>query len=371
MLPVKFLNSDKQPTAAILTLVLALALPPQKAKSMAKVLLKLGATASQADLNGCTAFHRYVAQADLSIVESLTELDKTGVKAALNHLVIGSRYWNPQALSVLHTAIGREDTTLVLRLLEAGVNPQIDFDAWLKAAKFSTTLEKRLSSYEENMKLYESSVEQPLITAIKTCREPEVLYRLLERGADPNSMTTASRQVLRDEWSRRYNKGETALDLVREQIKQLEKYTKEKPAASKPSALLPNMDEYLRGFQPGTYQHTVIANDITSKRKGYEDAMKEYEKAMKKDEKQEGLAEKQEAVKEALAAMKKVEGFMVKKGAKTFKELYPDITSGSQAYNSSSTSTKEETKKEPYKYTLTFLNTTDVTDARKKAYTDL
>ncbi len=89
---------------------------------MAKLLLKLGASSSQADLHGCTAFHRYVDNHEVEMIDTLWELDKTGVKAALNHLLLGNRYWDPQAVSPLHTAIGRGDTILVMRLLEAGAN---------------------------------------------------------------------------------------------------------------------------------------------------------------------------------------------------------------------------------------------------------
>lgn len=56
ILPVKFINKDNNSdTGAILTLALALSLPTGKAKSMAELLLKLGAVSSQADSNGCTA----------------------------------------------------------------------------------------------------------------------------------------------------------------------------------------------------------------------------------------------------------------------------------------------------------------------------
>jgi hypothetical protein len=45
---------------AILTLVLALALPIEKAIPMIETLLSLGVTSSQADTQAVTAFHRYI-----------------------------------------------------------------------------------------------------------------------------------------------------------------------------------------------------------------------------------------------------------------------------------------------------------------------
>lgn len=60
LLPVKLNDGSDGYNAAILTLVLALALPVEKAVRMSETLLSLGATSSQADLEGVTAFHRYI-----------------------------------------------------------------------------------------------------------------------------------------------------------------------------------------------------------------------------------------------------------------------------------------------------------------------
>lgn len=61
LLPVKIGDgSYGNQKAAILTLVLALALPLDQAARMCETLLSLGATSSQADMTGITAFHRYI-----------------------------------------------------------------------------------------------------------------------------------------------------------------------------------------------------------------------------------------------------------------------------------------------------------------------
>lgn len=51
---------------------------------------------------------------------------------------------------------------------------------------------------------------------------------LLERGVDPSPLTKASWNVVRNEWSRRYNRGETALDVVRKLATELRKYNGER-----------------------------------------------------------------------------------------------------------------------------------------------
>ncbi|KAK0647124.1 hypothetical protein B0T16DRAFT_354017 [Cercophora newfieldiana] len=373
ILPVKFLDSEKEPTAAILTLALALTLPIQKAKSMAQLLLKLGASSSQADLHGCTAFHRYVEHAETEMIDTLWELDKTGVKAALNHLIMGTSYWRPEAVSPLHTAIANGNSMLVMRLLEAGANPNIDFDSWLRAAKFAPGMEKRLRSYEENLSTYHRSVHQPLVVALRNSPDPDMALRLLEGGADPNSMTQVSYQLLKDEWQRRYNKGETALDIVRSHIKKLRKYKGEKFEDAKPE-LPEGMDKYLASLDKGSFLYWMASGNVETKKESYKVAMENYERSLKNFEERKGVSEKKKAIEDALAGMEKVEVLLLDKGAKTFKELHPDIETNLNNNNSRSSSSsqpKADEAKKPYTYTLSFYNTNDVTEKRRQAYTEL
>lgn len=86
LIPVKDLNEEKQPTAAILTLVLSIKLPIEKAKSMVKTILSLGASSAQADMNGSTAFQRIVEENAAELVEVLLAFDEIGSKNSINHL---------------------------------------------------------------------------------------------------------------------------------------------------------------------------------------------------------------------------------------------------------------------------------------------
>ncbi|KAK4184990.1 ankyrin repeat protein [Podospora australis] len=371
ILPVKFLNSDKEPTNAILTLALALTLPLDKAKSMAKLLLKLGASSSQADFRGCTAFHRYVAHGETELIDELWELDKTGVKAALNHLILGTTYWDNRAVAPLHMAIGNGDSILVMKLLEAGATPEIDFDSWLRATKFSARLEQRLQSYDQNKALYHRSVDQPLMVALRTSPDPEMVLHLLRAGADPNTMTGISYQLLTDQWQRSYNKGETALDVVREHIKNLREYSGEKFSAVKPE-LREGMDEYLASLDKNSYLYWLAVEDVEYKKKLHKKAVKDYEKQLKKFEETQGAPEKKQAIEEALAGMEQVEALLLEQGGKTFKELHPDIETTARQnnqYGYGHNATVEP--KTPYTYKILFHNTTDVTDKRQKAYEKL
>ncbi|TDZ65873.1 Uncharacterized protein CTRI78_v003421 [Colletotrichum trifolii] len=368
LLPIKFLDSDRQPTAAILTLALALSLPLEKAKSMAVLLLKLGATSAQADLNGCTALHRYVDKGTKGMIDTLWEHDKAGLKAALNHMVMGGGYWNPEAIAPLHTAIENNDSMTVLRLLEAGANPHIDFDTWLKAMKVSK-LSHRLQSYDHNVDMYQQNTRQPLILAIKSSDKPELAVTLLEKGADPNTMTSRSYLVIKDEWQRRYYKGETVLDLVRYQLKHLRKYHGEQFSEKKPT-LPKGMDDYLRQYDEGTYQHWRVCRSIDIRTSLYRQQQQDYEEKKKKFDATEGFPEKLAAIQDLVSSLEKVEKAIIAKGGKTFEELHPDIKAP-EDNGSTSRNSPEADKPDVYEAKIAFRGVTDVTAARDAAYREL
>ncbi len=126
LLPVKFVQSGTVPVGALLTLVLALALPVEKAKEMTKALLGLGATSAQADLNGVTAFHRYVDANAESLLELLWETDPAGAKTAVDHIA----FRHSSCETPLQAAVQNGNLPMVLQLLSRGAVPQIEFEAW-------------------------------------------------------------------------------------------------------------------------------------------------------------------------------------------------------------------------------------------------
>lgn len=131
----KFIGHNSHIPAALLSLVLSANLSLQKAKSMAKTVLSLGATCAQADMHGVTAFYRLVERNASALVDLLIELDRVGVDNSINHIAIP--LWGA-ALWPLKKAIENSDSRLVLQLLDAGAVYQLDFELWLKAAKQSS-----------------------------------------------------------------------------------------------------------------------------------------------------------------------------------------------------------------------------------------
>lgn len=116
----------------ILSLILTASLSPQKAKSMAKMLLSLGATCAQADKNGITALHRLVRQDSSALVEVMLDSDKVGVRNAINHMTCID--WSNSTRWPLQEALENGNTRLILQLLDAGAAPHMEFNQWLKAA---------------------------------------------------------------------------------------------------------------------------------------------------------------------------------------------------------------------------------------------
>ncbi|KAH8161559.1 hypothetical protein CIB48_g6686 [Xylaria polymorpha] len=375
LLPIKIGDgSYNNPNAAILTLVLALALPIEKAVQMCETLLSLGATSSQADVNSITAFYRYIQNGNIKAIECLWENDKLGLKTAINHVAVTGSSWSSVASTPLMTAIDQGNAILVLKLLEAGANPDIDFDSWLQGAKFS--FENQLGDFNSNQIKFQNGTEQPLLVAIRS-PQPAMALELLERGVDPSPLTKASWTIVRDEWSRRYNRGETAIDVVRKHILELRKYKGEPVLVASQSNLFGHGDsateeprgatEFLSQFSKGTYQHWVVSIDIEGKIEGHKQTLMTIEREEKRIASLKGLAEKKDAIQDVISQLEKVESALLEKGAKTFKELYPDIEFVSPAQDDMNAKQAQI----DYSLSFTFKGVSDLTSNRNDAYLKL
>ncbi|PNY22667.1 Uncharacterized protein TCAP_07089, partial [Tolypocladium capitatum] len=367
ILPVKFLSSDSSETAAILTLTLALSLPRETSKSMARLLLKFGATSSQADSQGFTAFQKYVDSGEDELIDTLLDNDKMGVKTAINHLVFTGNMWHLETKSPLLSAIEHGDSVLVLKLLNAGALAQMSFDTWLKSAKVSS-IQSNLGDLESSRKTYHTSMEQPLITAIRLCNTDAALT-LLECGADPNALTTESHHLLLKGYMRCNTEGKSALDLARKIIHELSKYTGEKTNLDKPLLKI-GMDEYLRKLEPGTYRHWMVSKDVKHIKQAFEWDEKSYENELKRVEALQGAAEKKEAMEEALSGLRAVADALVAKGGKVFAELHPDINPGKRNGDARSNNWDKE-KLNDYEFDFRFTLDGGMNETRRDGYIEL
>ncbi|TPX15381.1 uncharacterized protein E0L32_004361 [Thyridium curvatum] len=360
LLPIKFLGYNNQQTGALLTLVLALALPLDKAKTMVQTLLDLGATCAQADTDGFTAFHRFAEENAATLIELLFELDKSGSKTAVNFFAFPTAF---RAVSPLQAAMTNGDVRLVIKLLEAGAAPQVEFETWLKAAKQSGAA-NRLSTLEENKKMLNESTEQPLITALRSTR-PASAIELIKHGADVNAITTTAYGIFARSWWRGYDRGESALDLVQKQLGELRKYKGETPR--EPVDITKDADKYLQDLKEGTWQHWLVHSDYDEARNRYALQMREHAKEVEKAKELKGLKEKKEAIAEAIADLEKIEKMILEKGGKHYDDLYPDFKNKKAA---SSTTDSDKTTTH-YNFKVTFSGAIDVTEARRLAYIEL
>lgn len=364
ILPVKFLNHEN---IAILTLVLALSLQPDKAKSMAELLLRLGAMCSQAEGNGRTAFHQYVKSGKKEMVDVLLTHDRAGVKAAVNHLLLSGYSWNPQVSAPLQLAIENGDSILAMKLLDAGAKPEIDFDTWLKAAQLSNDAYHNRNNLEENKKSFKRSVEQPLICAIRAANA-DVAIRLIKDGANVNCLTPESEQLLDNQYMRNHTKGESALDLLR-YIRQELSHPEQHTSSQKP--FLPTgMENSVSIYVPGSWRHTIISDDIAKEKIRYESRLKDYEEKSKEDEAKSGAAEKQAAIDSAISELKAIEDAMLAAGAKTFVQIHPDIKTATKS-NRRQGREHQEDKPQPYNYDISFNSDPNMTDSRRHGYIQL
>lgn len=358
LLPVKYLNEEKQPTAAILTLVLSIKLPIEKAKSMTKTILSLGASSAQADMNGLTAFQRAVVENATELVEVLLTFDEIGVKNSINH--ISFKFWQDLDSTLQH-AIKAGDIRLVLRLLDAGAVPQIDFEMWLKAAKQSPKMEYHLQGIEHNTEIFERGAEQPIITAIKSS-VPSVVLELLNRGADVNTMTPQSYQIVHRSG---YGVGETVLDLVEDQLERLRKY--EPPVVNGPELKF-GMEEVLKKYEQGSWQYAAVGTAVLDAHRRNERTLEHHEKEKARITGLKGVQEKQAAIDAAISKFEDIRQVLISSGGKTFAELHPN-----RGDSRGPPRNRWQPEKEPLEFShdFHFFGVSDVTEKRRDKYIEL
>ncbi len=113
-----------------MTILLAMALPTEKAKAVVKLLLELGVTSAQADMNHVSALHYVVAQDNHDILDMLLDNDRPIALSVINWM--STPKWGNQGDSPLTTAIELGYQDMVSKLLAVGAKPDISFDSWVK-----------------------------------------------------------------------------------------------------------------------------------------------------------------------------------------------------------------------------------------------
>lgn len=176
-------------------------------------------------------------------------------------------------------------------------------------------------------------------------------------------MTLHSRQVLQYAWYQR--KGETVLDLVRDQRKRLREY---KPPVATAPELHYGMDTALSKLPKGTWQYASVSLAANLTKQDNERELKRYEQDKKCLEDPKGVQMKQDAINSAIDMLEEIEREALAKGGKTFEELHPDFKQPEYPERSP---WRDPEKSYEFKAEFTFQLVSDLTEKRKAKYIEL
>ena len=366
LLPIKLLDSNNAPKAAILTLVLALQLPLEKAKAMTQKLLQLGASPAQADLNRNTPLHYLAVSKYDELLNSYTYHDEPAVKRAINHLAFNGSGWDPQPYSAFIAAVSAKNVIGAIKMLDAGANPSLEFSHVIKSAKAAFTQIEENSS-EENQNMFRHRISQPVILAVDKELPDLAIDLIASRGVDPNTLTGDGYFVVDDEDMRETIKGESLLDCVQRKIKQLRAYKGERVNSTPPRPLDADDNVYLSGIADGTYAMWYAKQQLKEARQQYESVLKEHKSIVDQAKSCKGVDEKSAAINELAEKFEKLETVLRDNGAKKFAELYPDIEGPQQDEDEED---EEDTRKDRFKVKFTF-GVPDLTDLKREGYLQL
>jgi hypothetical protein len=279
LLPVKLIDPDtKSARGAIMTIILTMCLPTEKAKKVLELLLQLGATSGQGDMNHITSFHYLVAQDRNELLEVLLTNDEPAAKGVMDNLGYAN-HWGSSMISPLLSAIEAGHDEMASKLLAIGAKPTVTFEDWIKGYLEKNTYAKNNTS-EQNMYQYHHDSIQPVMLAAEKdmC---EVLKELISKGADPSTMNGNAYQLLKDPSYSHYYCGETLLDVVQRKLKELRDYQPEDNTDMKSPEKLKDEDFYSRGLQKGSYKFWTAQQDYRAKKIVNDAEWERYYKAVK------------------------------------------------------------------------------------------
>jgi ankyrin repeat protein len=324
LLPIKITNDyDKRPKGAIMTLVLVLSLPLEKAREMSKTLLRLGASPAQADMSHQTAL-QYIAQSDYNeLLDIYQEHDGPGMRRAINHLTAMGAAWYSSSFdfaSALVNALCAKNQVGAKKLLELGAKPSHDLADWLKAVK-SQFPDALLYGREE--RFAKTHHKQPIVYAIENDL-PIAAIDLLQRGADPNTMH-----------QRRHDRDETLLDSTNRYLQELRNCLKKEASSWYPTYGLPDPvifeqddSSYFTEFKEGTYKLFSARAQLEEAKENNKKVEEKEAEIAKSSEDKPGEAERREAITEMIEKYELLKAELLSRDAKTWDELHPGETQG-------------------------------------------
>ncbi|KAH4038762.1 hypothetical protein HBH98_061440 [Parastagonospora nodorum] len=375
LLPIKLVNThNKSARAAILPIVLAVQLPIEQAKRMTELLISLGASPAQADIDHVTALHYFTAQgADL--MNTMISANRPAAQRAVNHLSIPGQSHSSWTKGALQTAIENRDNDAVEALLELGAKAHVDFGTYM--ASYKMTRDARGSS-EENEREFRRSFTQPVLTAVDN-EMTSLVLTLLDAGADVNTLTTNAWDAVQGQSYFQRENIHTLLDVVRHKMKNMKQLldTGKDPIEDRyasynqfPPVPLKDDAEYFDGYSPESYAHLCLAMQLEDAKKRYERDLEHYNSWLESKKKPKGTAEKKAAVQALFSEFEALESQLLQRGAKTFKDLYPDVEIKESRSHDYYNSNYQPDPPKAWAPLLSF-RVSDMTDERRDAYIKL
>ena len=330
-MPVKLVDSwNSRPRSAILTPVLTLHISPPDAQKMLELLLQLGVTSSQADMDRHSALHRFVAACKPQLVQTLLHEDGPTAKKAINFFIpdMSYGYMSNGVTAPLISAIKMFDQVSLKALIHAGAKTSITFND-CEADEGYNRRYNRL-----NKDTFNEKIDQPVITAAKY-ENADAVRMLLAQGADVNTLSVGAHKLInfQNEGEQRHNRqghmvGETLLDITQTRIQQLEAWNPLKCFSDasidivEPTPVPPD-ETVFAGTPADTFKHNRLQAQLRRGKEQFENERESYERKLNSQKEQPGLALKKEAIRRAVNEFVGLKELLVSEHAKSFNELYP------------------------------------------------
>jgi ankyrin repeat protein len=332
---------------------------------MVKLLLKLGATSAQGDMNHVTALHYMVAENHDEILDILLEHDGPAALSVLSNIGFGAsrHFWGGMnGDSPLTTALNKGYQDMVSKLLLLGAKPTVSFDDWIKGYLQKVHYAKN-NTPEQNMTQYNNNVTQPIITAaVKEMGKS--IEDFLTHGADANTLEKQAHSILQHPSNAQYQTAESLLDIVQKKLKLLRKYKAEpeNTPQTKPETL---RDErfYTRGLVENSYHYWTALHDYQAVKKTNTQAHENYKNSLEKRA-MDGQREKKQAITKIIQELESAEKALLAAGAKPFIEIHPDLPRRSE---NNYQNQYKQSEPLPYETRLSF-QVPDLNDTKRVGY---
>ena len=337
LLPIKILNEySRQPEHAIMALVLASQRSDPTSLETVKTLFSLGASSAQADMKHTSAFHYLVARSQVRVLKACFEDDKVAARGALNHVIVERAYWRgTDAVTSLTTAISSGKPEVVAALLDEGAKPTTEEEDF--AVAYNMGKEQNhffLQGGQDISKIWRENVMQPVLKAVD-CEMPEVVIRLLDAGADVNTLDTQAHTAVGrlQDGQNQPLWGNSLLDCVDGKVKEIKKALRNRLNLPMP----PKIDDdkvYLGDLEEGSYEHWHIFKSVEVARSIVKEWEEERNKRVAKEQDQPGQKEKLAALEALKDQFEELRVELLKRGAKKLEELQPKLSKELKAHHS-------------------------------------